>query len=490
MRLQKLKLIAIKRATTKRNGIFEAVAMIGVALIMLVAIVTISQMLVALGPDMAVDLLTDMPTFFEWQDGSPVTETVSDGLLTYEVPKTTKFIQVYEVIVWLAVAVGVISGLIALASWILEDFDIVPKGEAVKKFFHLMFLIPIVVAFPFIWDLIAVLVENTSIFLMNPFDPSDPTYYAERIFNKAGSIIQEDDILSVENWGVAFSNPRYFVEGIVSNVLLAAFKGFIVIQLVIYMLFFSAIREFMNFVLVMLFPFIWILKTIEFTKSIGNLLFSSLVGLTIAPILSAVVILLGGIEISENIDPPLEEWGASIAALFLAISLPVMLSPLTGFVAIQGTQMIQSTISAATSTGMAMATGGASAAAGMSSAGAGMGGSAMKGVSSLASSGMQMSNMPELNNAKSFDLGDTGVAKTGFSKMDMAKHVIAGAAASGIPAMTKYTTQQVGVKGARDMSNIGKPSTNPTNIGRNTFQESSEDMHLSSDNLSNNSPYG
>ena len=479
MNLLKLKKLAIKRATKKRNGIFEAVAIIGAVILMLLAMVAISQIIVAMGGGMAVDLLTDMPTFFEWKDGILVTETVSDGLISYQVPKTTKFIQVYEIVLWLTVAIGAVSGMVAFASWILEDFDLVPKGEAIKKFFHLLFFIPIAIVFPFIWDFLAIMIENTSIFLMNPFNPDDPAYYAHILFIKAGGIFQYDDAFSIANWGVAFSDPRNFVEGILVNILVAAFKGFMVIQLIIYMLFFAAIREFMTFVLAMLFPFIWILRTIEFTKSIGDLLFSSLVGLTIAPLLSAMIILLGGIEISENIDPPLEEWGSSVAALFLAIAIPVMLSPITGFVAIAGTQMLQSTLSAAAGAGMAVATGGASAAAQMGSSGA----QGMQGMGNAAGGmGKMLSNIPELNagmgKTQGFSLGNVGaVSKGGMGKMDMAKHMIAGMATAGAESMVRNVGGPMGMKGVnRDFANAGKMSQNPTNIMNQDIAQSNNDF--------------
>ena len=246
----------------------------------------------------------------------------------------------------------------------------------------------------------------------------------------------------------------------------------------------------------MLFPFVWILRTIEFTKSIGDLLFSSLVGLTIAPLLSALIILLGGIEISESIDPPLEEWGSSVAALFLAISIPVMLSPITGFVAIQGTQMLQSTFSAAAGTGMAMATGGAGAIASMGSSGA----QGMQGIGQIGSmmmqGGKQLSGIPELNagmgKTQGFNLGDVGSAsKGGFGKMDMAKHMIAGMATAGAESMLRNSSGPMGIKGVnRDFTNVGKSTHNPTNIMNQDITQSSNDYYgnLNSDPF-NNSMY-
>ena len=82
-----------------------------------------------------------------------------------------------------------------------------------------MFLIVFLV-FPFVWDIYAIIIENFSLFLLDPFETGDdPANRTLELWRAMGSVIPVD-IFDLDAWASAFTDPGAFAQGMMKDVFL------------------------------------------------------------------------------------------------------------------------------------------------------------------------------------------------------------------------------------------------------------------------------
>ena len=135
-----------------------------------------------------------------------------------------------------------------------------------------------------------------------------------------------------------------FGQGLLKDVFLGLFKGFAVMFMTAMMFIISTIRILLTIILAMAIPLILTLGLIPFFAKVKGMLVNNLVGLSIAPIFSALVLTTGLAYLDSTTLPAMQDWFASLAIGFLAVFFPVMLAPILGQITTQVGQMVTTAI--------------------------------------------------------------------------------------------------------------------------------------------------
>ena len=175
--------ISFKR---RRGFIFTTALMLGIGLIMFGAVIAISQVFVEVGGPLAPQLLTDMPTFFEYdpdtgkmldhqgqidiindkiaQTEAEIAETIggktsnndlknlNDKLAGYEKSLAELIVnpnnlqnerlQLYYFLVLISTIILALLGMVAGIAWFVEDFNLIQPGTAFKIITKIIIFVP------------------------------------------------------------------------------------------------------------------------------------------------------------------------------------------------------------------------------------------------------------------------------------------------------------------------------------------------------------
>jgi len=321
--------------------VFTIPLMLGIGLLIFAALIGISQVFVAVGGPLVPALITDMPTFYDYDDTTG--EMILDGDGN---PQTNERVDLYWLLVGISTIVLVFIGMAAVFGYLFESVKIIHPGTAIKILGKIMLFLPFFLVFPYVWDVYAIIIENFSLFLLDPFDsgvaPSDRTAL---LWNTMGSVVPPD-ALDLDAWGEALSDPGTFGQGLLKDVFLGLFKGFAVMFMTAMMFIISTIRILLTIILAMTIPLILTLGLIPFFRKVKDMLVNNLVGLSIAPIFSALVLTTGLAYLDSTELPAMQDWFASLAIGFLAVFFPVMLAPILGQITTQVGQMVTTAITA------------------------------------------------------------------------------------------------------------------------------------------------
>ena len=182
---------------------------------------------------------------------------------------------------------------------------------------------------------------------------------------------------------IAFVDPGAFAQGIMKDVFLALFKGFAVMFMTAMAFIISTIRIMLTMVFAMSIPLILVLGLIPLFRKLKDLVVNNLVGLSLAPIFSALILTTGMAYLDSTVLPGMQDWFASLAVGFLAVFAPVILAPILGTLTTQVGQMMSTAIMGAAiiggSAGQGALTGMSNAANQMSGAAAGIAQAGMMG---------------------------------------------------------------------------------------------------------------
>ena len=315
--------------------------MIGIAFIIFAALIGISQGFVEVGGLLVPQLITDMPTFFEYDD------TTGDMILDVDGnPASNERIDLYWLLVSISVIILVAVAMIAVLGYVFEIVRWIHPGTAIGIIKKIVLFLIIFLVFPFVWDIYAIIIENFSLFLLDPFetgdDPADRTLELWRVM---GSVIPVD-IFDLDAWASAFTDPGAFAQGMMKDVFLALFKGFAVMFMTAMMFIISTIRILLTIIIAMSIPLLLTLSLIPMFRSVKDMLFKNLIGLSIAPVFSALVLTTGLAYLDSATLPAMQDWFASLAVGFLAVFFPVMLAPMLGNIVTQVGQMMSTAIMA------------------------------------------------------------------------------------------------------------------------------------------------
>ena len=452
--------------------------MLGMGILVFSSMIAISQLFVTIGGPMVPDLLADMPTIFHYtQDGQRIPEylpvltsdnstiIVSSGdleasLTEQEYAESFPSLAMYGLMVKIALGIFVILLMLAGLSYFFEEFNIVRQGTAYGIIAKMIILIPIYLVLPYLWDMTALVIESSSLYLMDPFG-GDPHKRTTELWCMIGSVacgidgsasvnpveifddvgnFNRTSVLSQDSWNNSLQNP-FFGEEYIVNVLLSLFKGFSVMFMTAMMFVLSAVRVMLTEVIIISFPLVSAIGLIPWinARRISDMFQQNLIGLSLAPIMSAIVLSVGLSTIDAQNLPPLRMWFQLLSVGFMAVFFPVMLSPMLGNLSTKVASMVSTSITSASVAGSAGAKGAmhgiSQASSGAGLAGAIRGGGSARGSFSSAEMGASTS----------------GANMGGFSMMDKIKLLgkagtigMLGGLGSG---MVQSTTQSMGVGG-------------------------------------------
>ena len=444
--------------TRRRGFLFTMPLMLGMGILIFASMIAISQLFVTIGGPMIPDLLADMPTIFKYtESGDRIPQympfTITDDALVnvsyddhtasitqQEFSETFPVLAIYGLMVKIAFGIFVILLMLAGLSYFFEEFNIVRQGTAYGIIAKIVVLIPIYFILPYLWDTTALVIESSSLYLIDPFG-GDPHKRTAELWCMLGSVacsvpdgtttinpieifegiegFDRDIALNQESWNSALQTP-FFGEGFIINVLLALFKGFAVMFMTAMLFVLSAVRVLLTEVIVISFPLVSAIGLLPWinTKQISDMFQQNLIGLSIAPIMSSIVLSVGMATIDSQGLPPLRMWFQMLSIGFLAIFFPVMLSPLLGNVSTKVGNMVSTAITSASTAGSAGikgATQGISHASNILSAGAKMGATAT--TTQMAKGGNQELEGMDQNRISSENMG------TATSGMNLASHI-------------------------------------------------------------------
>jgi len=321
--------------------VFSIPLMIGIAFIIFAALIGISQGFVEVGGLLVPGLITDMPTFFDYDDVTGDMILDGDGN-----PASNERIDLYWLLVSISVIILVAVAMVAVLGYVFEIVRWIHPGTAIGIIKKIVLFLIVFLVFPFVWDIYAIIIENFSLFLLDPFETGDdPADRTLELWRAMGSVIPVD-IFDLDAWASAFTDPGTFAQGMMKDVFLALFKGFAVMFMTAMMFIISTIRILLTIIIAMSIPLLLTLSLIPMFRSVKDMLFKNLIGLSIAPVFSALVLTTGLAYLDSTTLPAMQDWFASLAVGFLAVFFPVMLAPMLGNIVTQVGQMMSTAIMA------------------------------------------------------------------------------------------------------------------------------------------------
>ena len=321
--------------------VFSIPLMIGIAFIIFAALIGISQGFVEVGGLLVPQLITDMPTFFDYDDITGDMILDGDGN-----PAPNERIDLYWLLVSISVIILIAVAMIAVLGYIFEIVRWIHPGTAIGIIKKIVLFLIVFLVFPFVWDIYAIIIENFSLFLLDPFETGDdPADRTLELWRAMGSVIPVD-IFDLDAWASAFTDPGAFAQGMMKDVFLALFKGFAVMFMTAMMFIISTIRILLTIIIAMSIPLLLTLSLIPMFRSVKDMLIKNLIGLSIAPVFSALVLTTGLAYLDSTTLPAMQDWFASLAIGFLAVFFPVMLAPMLGNIVTQVGQMMSTAIMA------------------------------------------------------------------------------------------------------------------------------------------------
>jgi len=307
------------RARKGQFGLESAIIIIGI-IIAIIAIVNATLAWSDVLESSFVKLITDMPVFeYDVNNGE---ETGNENFELYMLLRNISF--------YIFLAAMFVAGV----SFMLEHVNWVPPETAINIISKSVFYIIFFFVFPALWDLSATMVEESSLWILNPEDPQNPIQKVEFIFSKLGAI--ETPEVSFDGIVAGIGDPVGVFEGFFLNVFLAAFKAIALIIFVFLVFIIGTIRMVFTAVLIIGLPVILTLSLIPWFFGITKKLLEALTGLLIAPIIASIVIVagsayLGTIETSAELEQgAIQQWFSALAVMALAVFIPVMLVPMLG----------------------------------------------------------------------------------------------------------------------------------------------------------------
>ena len=355
--------------------VFTIPLMLAIGLIIFTAVIVITQVVVAVGGPLIPQLITEMPRFFDY-DG-----TTGDLILdTDGNPASNERTELYFGLFVFSFIILVVIGILSILVLMLEQIKWVNPGTAWRLLRKVILLIPFFAVFPFLWDLWAITIESTAMALLE-FNSGglDAATRTATLWQSMGGVIPPGAFDPAE-WTAAFVDPGAFAQGIMKDVFLALFKGFAVMFMTAMAFIISTIRIMLTMVFAMSIPLILVLGLIPLFRKLKDLVVNNLVGLSLAPIFSALILTTGMAYLDSTVLPGMQDWFASLAVGFLTVFAPVILAPILGTLTTQVGQMMSTAIMGAAiiggSAGQGALTGISNASNQMSNATMGMAGAA------------------------------------------------------------------------------------------------------------------
>jgi len=339
--LKKSSLLQNKFPLKSRPGfVFTIPLLLGIGLIIFAAIIAISQTFVFVGGPLVPELITSMPTFYDYN------ATTGDIIInaTTGNPQTNQRTDLYWLLVEIAIILLIFIGVLAFVAYLFEGIKLIHPGTAVGVLGKIILFLPLFLIFPYLWDIYAISIENFSLFLLDPFDSgTSPADRTALLWQEMGAVLPPG-ALDIDEWGAALADPGTFGQALLKDVILGLFKGIAVMFMTAMMFVISSIRELLTMVIAIAIPLILTLGLVPLFRKVKDLMIHNLIGLSIAPIFSALVLTAGLAYLDSTTLPAMQDWFAALSVGFLAVFFPVMLAPILGQITTQVGQMVSTAI--------------------------------------------------------------------------------------------------------------------------------------------------
>jgi len=387
--------------------VFTIPLMLAIGLIIFTAVIVLTQAVVAIGGPLIPQLVTEMPRFFDYDDIKGDLILDGDGN-----PAANERTELYFGLFIFSFIILVIIGILSILVLLLESIKWVNPGIAWRLLRKVILLIPFFAIFPFLWDLWAITIESTSMALLE-FNSGgiDAATRTATLWQSMGGVIPPGAFDPLE-WSNAFVDPGAFAQGIMKDIFLALFKGFAVMFMTAMAFIISTIRIMLTMVFAMSIPLVLVLGLIPLFRKLKDLVVNNLVGLSLAPIFSALILTTGMAYLDSTDLPGMQDWFASLAVGFLTVFAPVILAPILGTLTTQVGQMMSTAIMGAAIIGGSAGQGalsGISNASNQMSGAAGqmamMGGAAAGGASAIAGRGMSSGQIGTFTSGAAHTMG-------------------------------------------------------------------------------------
>ncbi len=210
-------------------------------------------------------------------------------------------------------------------SLMLEEFNLLSRGSASIIISKSVVIVILLFIFPIIWDNVAYAIEEFSKYILSPEDPSMVNEKVRDLWANISAI----NMPSIPD-PFELLDPSKLPERIFVDVFMSVFKSMIALMLMVSLYIVGTIRIVLTAVLAIGLPIILMLSLIPFLRRISDTLLNTLIGLSIAPILSSLTVAAGNSYLASSSLDELQLWIASVAIASLAVYFPTLLAPVLG----------------------------------------------------------------------------------------------------------------------------------------------------------------
>jgi len=303
----------------------DAGILLMVSLIAIIALIAfVNGVLIPNSQSWFKDSLIKMPRF----------DYANNGNENYNTYNNLRVIAIYIIIIALTFSAIIL---------VLEEFYIFKREQAFTIIAHGTLYLVFLLLFPSLWDMLANTIEQISYYILNPENPND----TNAIDDKVQYIFQYIGGITAPNidWNTVLqflTNPNDAAQTIFRDIFLAVFKAIIASIITFLMFVIGIIRIVLTSIMIIALPLILAFSLFPFADRVMQRFKDILIGLTFAPILSSLVITSGVALLNSTEFSPLQEWLASIAIGFLAVSIPTITAPIIGSMVTQLTTIASS----------------------------------------------------------------------------------------------------------------------------------------------------
>lgn len=308
-----------------------------------------------------VSLITEMPVFeYGVQDG-------------YETGNRN--FEIYQILRNIALVAFVFVIMFAGVSFVFEHVNLISPETGYNILSKSVIFILFFFFFPPLWDLLAATIQQTSLWILNPENPDEPTKNISYILNKIGNGIEckpDDDScrFSLDALVAGITDPFTSLRNMFLTTFLAVFKAVAFLSLMFLTFLLGTVRIVLTAILTISIPVILMLSLLPIFRRVASRMIDAFLGLMIAPIFSALGMVAGVAHLqtfAAASPDPIVEWFAALAVMGLATFIPAMLVPMLGSVMGSVSSIITGAVATGSVLGGAAAIGGARAISGLAS---------------------------------------------------------------------------------------------------------------------------
>ncbi len=318
------KIFIIFVITKNRRGVFDAGIIILGAIVVIIAIISATLAWSDILQVTYVELVTKIPKFDYVVQSA--TESGNKNFEVYAILRTISFLLIVFVLIF--------SGM----SIMFEKINLVPPETGFAIISKSIYFVFFFFFFPPLWDISATVVEQMSVWILNPEDPTKPTKNVEILLKKLGSIECADPNdpagdcqFTFDKIVAGITDPFGTLKNIFQTAFLGIFKAIAFLAFMFTSFLVGTIRQVLTAIVIIGLPIILILSLIPFFKRIADRFVDALLGLLIVPIFSSLVIVAGVAYLGTLSSPdPITEWFAALAIMALASLVPAMIVPMMG----------------------------------------------------------------------------------------------------------------------------------------------------------------